>query len=76
MQEFLLMYICSSLEVQTSFDLVKDSEEIKDIVYEKKHVGNSPVYRASEDELREHREFCEKIDKDSEGSCIWNISKF
>ena len=61
---------------QTSFDLVKDSEEIKDIVYEKKHVGTSPVYRASEDELREHREFCEKIDKDSEGSCIWNISKF
>ena len=60
---------------QTSFDLEK-SEVTKDILANKNNKGDAPVIRANEVELREHREFCEKINETSSGRCIWNISKF
>ena len=60
---------------QTSFDLEK-SEVTKDVLANKNNKGDAPVIKANEVELREHREFCEKINETSSGRCIWNISKF
>ena len=42
----------------------------------KNNKGDIPVIKANEEELREHKEFCEKINEASRGRCIWNISKF
>ena len=41
----------------------------------KKYNGKSLVYKANENELRDHKELCNKIDEESNGRCIWNISK-
>ena len=60
---------------QTSFDLEK-SEVTKDVLVNKSNKGDALVIKANEVELREHREFCEKINETSSGRCIWNISKF
>ena len=60
---------------QTSFDLEK-TEVTKDVLVNKNNKGDAPVIKANEVELREHREFCEKINETSSGRCIWNISKF
>lgn len=61
---------------QTSFELVKEINDKKEEIYEKKHYGKFVVIEANDDELREHKELCNKIDEASEGRCIWNISKF
>ena len=45
---------------QTSFDLEK-SEVTKDVLVNKNNKGDALVIKANEVELREHREFCEKI---------------
>ena len=60
---------------QTSFDLEKN-EVIKDVLVNKNNKGDAPVIKANEVELRENREFCEKINETSSGRCILNISKF
>ena len=60
---------------QTSFDLVKESNNKNRSVYEKKYTDNFIVQIADDNELREHNELCNKIDKASDGRCIWNISK-
>ena len=61
---------------QTSFDLAKKDEDIKKVLLRKNNKGDIPVIKANEEELREHREFCERINEASRGRCIWNISKF
>ena len=61
---------------QTSFDLAKKDEDIKKVLLRKNNKGDIPVIKANEEELREHKEFCEKINEASRGRCIWNISKF
>ena len=61
---------------QTSFDLAKNIEDKKKISIERKNNGKSPIFRANEEELREHNKLCGKIDEASGDRCIWNISKF
>ena len=61
---------------QTSFELEKEENYKKEEIYEKRHLGKFIVIKANDDELREHKELCKKIDAVSEGRCIWNISKF
>ncbi len=61
---------------QTSFDLAKKDEDIKKVLLRKNNKGDIPIIKANEEELREHKEFCEKINEASRGRCIWNISKF
>ena len=60
---------------QTSFNLVKENNNKKRSVYEKNNVDNFIIQIADDNELREHNELCNKIDKASDGRCIWNISK-
>ena len=61
---------------QTSFDLAKNNEDKKEISTERKNNGKSPIFRANEEELREHNKLCGKINEASGGRCIWNIPKF
>ena len=61
---------------QTSFDLVKDIADKKEISGTRSNNGKSPILKANEEELREHNKLCGKIDEASSGRCIWNISKF
>ena len=61
---------------QTSFDLAKNIENKKEISSERKNNSKSLVFRANEEELREHNKLCGKIEEASNGRCIWNISKF
>lgn len=61
---------------QISFDLAKNKSEKRINTTIKKHIKSSLVYKANEEELRKHKEICNKIDEASSGRCIWNISKF
>jgi hypothetical protein len=61
---------------QISFDLAKSESEEKQSLDTKKYNGKSLVYKANENELRDHKELCNKIDEESNGRCIWNISEF
>ena len=61
---------------QTSFDLAKNIDDKKEIIGERTNNVKSPIFRANEEELREHNKLCSKIDEVSNGRCIWNISKF
>ena len=60
---------------QTSFDLVKENIGKKKNNHVNTHTGKFFVLKASDSELREHKEICNKIDEASEGRCIWNIPK-
>ena len=60
---------------QTSFNLAKENINKKNDNHEKKYTGKFLVQKASDEELREHEELCNKIDKVSNGRCIWNIPK-
>ena len=61
---------------QTSFDLAKNIKDKKEISGERKNNSKSPIFRANEEELREHNKLCSKIDEASNDRCIWNIFKF
>lgn len=59
---------------QTSFAL-PDNDENKKTNNKNISTTDLAVIEADEEELRQHQEFCNKIDEMSGGSCIWKISK-